>query len=126
MVEKDLALDGGPALWCPSHVDALRHIDGNELVPRLDEVLSAIEGGAVFEVSATPSPFVLGPPSLGRVFALYDDKEYGWPEHIETTAVSSIADLTPRHRQHPVVTRNGTPIAMSISRGEYEHLLKHR
>lgn len=106
-------------------MDALRRIGGTELILKLHEVLAEIEAGAVFEVSAVPSPFVFGPPSLGRVFAIYDDKEYGWPEPIEVSAITSIEDLTPSHRRHPLVTRNGTPIAMSISRGEYDDLVAH-
>jgi hypothetical protein len=104
---------------------ALRHIEGAELILRLGEMLTAIEDGAVFEVSAAPSPFVFGPPSLGRVFAVYDDNEYGWPEPIEASAITSIEHLTPARRRHPLVTRNGTPIAMSISRGEYDDLVAH-
>jgi hypothetical protein len=104
-------------------VEALRHVESDELISRLTQVLSAVEAGAVFEVSAVPSSFILGPPSIGRAFALYDDKEYGWPQPIEADEVRSIEDVMPRHRRHPVVERNGKPIAMSISRGEYEDLL---
>jgi len=106
-------------------VNALRRIEGIELILKLDEVLAELEAGAVFEVSAVPSPFVLGPPSLGRVFALYDDKEYGWPEPIEVSAITSMEHLTPARRRHPLVTRNGRPIAMSINLAEYARLVAH-
>ena len=48
------------------------------------DVLRAIEAGAVFEVADRPSPFVLGPPALGRVFATYDE--------MTPDAVSAIVD----------------------------------
>lgn len=116
-------LDGSVASCCPSAVDVLRHIEGADLISNLEEALSAIEAGAVFEVSAAPSSFILGPPSLGAVFAIYDDKEYGWPVDIEAAEVRSIEDLMPRHRRHPVIVRDGTPVAMSIHQGEYDDLL---
>jgi hypothetical protein len=101
------------------------NIDGEHLLANLDEVLNAIEAGAVFAVANGPSRFVLGPPSLGRVFATYDEAEYGWPAPIETSAIVSIEHLTPGHRRHPLVTRNGRPIALSIKHAEYAQLLAH-
>jgi len=104
-------------------VDVLRHIEGADLISKLEEVLLAVEAGAVFEVSAVPSSFILGPPSLGAVFAIYDDKEYGWPVHIDAAEVRCIDDLMPGHRRHPLIMRDGTPKAMSIHRREYDDLL---
>lgn len=99
------------------------HINREQLLTNLDQVLRAIEAGAVFEVADEPSPFVLGPPSLGRAFATYDEMEYGWPEPIEIDAIASIEDLTPGHRRHPLLTRKGRPIALSIKQTEYARLL---
>lgn len=101
---------------------SLRSIGGEELLADLDRVMHAIAAGAVFEVSDQPSPFVLGPPSLGRVFAIFDEREYGWPEPVDVRAIVSIEDLTPGYRRHPLVVRDGSPIALSIKRAEYARL----
>lgn len=98
-------------------------IDGNALIERLPEILAKVENGAAFEVLCGPSSFVLGPPSLGHVFSLIDEGEYGWPMPTDVGAIGSIEDVAPSRRRHPLLTRHGQPIAMSISVSEYECLL---
>ena len=61
---------------------------------------------------------------LGEVFGLID-AEYGWPHPIPLSDVTTVADLLPGYRRHPMICRGSECLAISISVGEYE-ILKQR
>jgi len=122
----------------------VRRIDGTQLIANLAEVLEEIiSRGAVYLVhmaedrgagDATPDPanparpigFAFGPPQvLGRVFALIDEMEYGWPRDVQVSEVTGLPDLIPRWHRHPLLWRDGTPVAMSINAAEYQQLQEH-
>ena len=120
-----------------------RSITGAELVRMPPEILEDIvQRGTVFRVhmgdaadaggiisglvSATNEiVFAFGAPHmLGEVFGLID-AEYGWPHPISLLDVTTVADLLPGYRRHPMIERGGECLAMRISVGEYK-LLKQQ
>lgn len=120
-----------------------RSITGSELMKMLLEILEGItQRGTVFLVhmgnaadaggiisglvSATNEiVFAFGAPHmLGEVFGLID-AEYSWPHPIPLAEVTTVSDLLPGYRRHPMIERGGECLAIGISVGGYE-LLKQR
>ena len=67
---------------------------------------------------------MLGPESVcGRVFGLVD-VEYGWPHMVNIDSSFSAGDLVPGIRRHPVLVRQGRTVAVAVSRGEYDAIMK--
>lgn len=111
-------------------VPAATSIDAATLLAHLPEHLDAIEEhGIVYRVHVEQqnwrgdTTFILGPPEIcGAALGLIDP-EYGWPFQVAAETTTSVAELAPRHRRHPVVTLGGRAVAMGIQEVEYAWIL---
>ncbi len=83
------------------------------------------DGSFVLEVdNERGGSFIVGPERLcGRVLGLYD-AEYGWPSDVHIDGHFDATDLVPGPRRHPFLLIGKRCVAVAISRGEYETILR--